>query len=654
MASKRQVTAKPSRAARSKPLDGFKIVICGEYKDENHTHTSLSILIGANGGDTTKNINSDTTHIFSTRDAFGSSQVIIKKAKEKGLPIIDTLWLIKAQCESTKLSEYYLQRPSSKPYGTIEDSSKGNFERKLPPQVRGKEQEHSKPRGNCTGRTNASDDLEFKEEKHTQPSTQGTRIKAAVKHDPKGILKGRDSVTPLETRTRRRDIQNKKVGFVKNEKLFLAPPESTLTEPVKKLMKLIFNQTNGANATNGHRKNLTCYESHVSRLSLDWQKDLNLQAGFKYLINLEDFISNGDKKAIGYYNTLYHSVIRPERRGKGLLIDNMRLLKEEWERLSNVVQLPERQFQDLNLKEMAPLDDDSEEFKYIKSYLNVSGGATHELKKVFRIEREGEGERFETYISPLEHPIRRLLWHGSPVANYGRIISEGLQIGPNEVTVSDYNFGKGIYLFEMSSQATSYCDYEASEGEALLLLCEAALGYPLKKVTKASESAGNDTETDSTCCQGRNAFKRFTEGSKKHENLKGIKIPDTDFGPKPTKVQEALLDYNMFICRIVYSVIAPFLLLRSTIGIGLFYVAYRYNVLYVTEADVDTRGLIYPQALKQLLSGVYLAETCLVGMLIVSKAARPAFLMAGLLALTILCHISLAKVLNPLLYSIPP
>ncbi|KAF6513981.1 hypothetical protein HZS61_006237 [Fusarium oxysporum f. sp. conglutinans] len=70
---------------------------------------------------------------------------------------------------------------------------------------------------------------------------------------------------------------------------------------------------------------------------------------------------------------------------------------------------------------------------------------------------------------------------------------------------------------------------------------------------------------------------------------------------------------------------------------GLFYVAYRYNVLYIAEADVDTRGLIYPQALKQVLS-----------------AARPAFLMAVLLALTILCHISLSKVFNPLLYSIPP
>ncbi|KAF6518411.1 hypothetical protein HZS61_002489 [Fusarium oxysporum f. sp. conglutinans] len=110
---------------------------------------------------------------------------------------------------------------------------------------------------------------------------------------------------------------------------------------------------------------------------------------------------------------------------------------------------------------------------------------------------------------------------------------------------------------------------------------------------------------------------------------------------------------NMAVISIVYSVIAPFLLLWSAIGMGLFYLAYRDNVLYVAEAEIDTRGLIYPQALKQLLSGVYLAEICLVGMFIVSKATGPAFLMAVFLALTILCHISLAKALNPLLYCIP-
>ena len=40
---------------------------------------------------------------------------------------------------------------------------------------------------------------------------------------------------------------------------------------------------------------------------------------------------------------------------------------------------------------------------------------------------------------------------------------------------------------------------------------------------------------------------------------------------------------------------------------GLFYLAYRYNILFVSETSVDTQGLIYPRALKQLFTGVYLA-----------------------------------------------
>ncbi|KAF9768852.1 hypothetical protein IL306_013795, partial [Fusarium sp. DS 682] len=232
----------------------------------------------------------------------------------------------------------------------------------------------------------------------------------------------------------------------------------------------------------------------------------------------------------------------------------MKILGEEWERLSNAVLLPDRQFRDLKLKEMAPLDPDGEEFEHLKSYLNVSGGATHELKEIFRIERQDESERFNTYTSPMRNPLRRLLWHGSPVRKYGRILSEGLQIGHDEVRISDYSFGKGICLFEMSSQAANYCDYKASEGEALLLLCEAALGYPFKKVHKASDSVGTDKEADSTCCQGKNAFERFIEGSKVHQNLKGIKIPNTNFGPKPTSFQDALLDYNVFICRKIEQV----------------------------------------------------------------------------------------------------
>lgn len=104
---------------------------------------------------------------------------------------------------------------------------------------------------------------------------------------------------------------------------------------------------------------------------------------------------------------------------------------------------------------------------------------------------------------------------------------------------------------------------------------------------------------------------------------------------------------------IVYAVIAPITLFWSTIGLGLFYLAYRYNILFVTETTIDTRGLIYPRALKQLFVGVYIAEVCMVGMFIVSKAAGPAVLMAAFLIFTILFQITMSRALDPLLYSLP-
>ncbi|CEI68570.1 hypothetical protein FVEN_g5283 [Fusarium venenatum] len=110
---------------------------------------------------------------------------------------------------------------------------------------------------------------------------------------------------------------------------------------------------------------------------------------------------------------------------------------------------------------------------------------------------------------------------------------------------------------------------------------------------------------------------------------------------------------NIAVISIVYAVIAPLMLFWSTIGMALFYLAYRYNILFVTETKIDTRGLIYPRALKQLFVGVYLAEICLIGMFIVSKAAGPAVLMVIFLIFSILFHITMAKALNPLLYNLP-
>ncbi|KAL6852142.1 DUF221 domain-containing protein [Trichoderma novae-zelandiae] len=110
---------------------------------------------------------------------------------------------------------------------------------------------------------------------------------------------------------------------------------------------------------------------------------------------------------------------------------------------------------------------------------------------------------------------------------------------------------------------------------------------------------------------------------------------------------------NIAVISITYSVIAPLILFWSTIGMGLFYLAYRYNILFVTETQIDTHGLIYPRALKQLFAGIYLAEVCMVGLFSVSKAAGPAVLMAIFLVFTVLYHITLSRTLDPLLFGLP-
>jgi calcium permeable stress-gated cation channel len=83
------------------------------------------------------------------------------------------------------------------------------------------------------------------------------------------------------------------------------------------------------------------------------------------------------------------------------------------------------------------------------------------------------------------------------------------------------------------------------------------------------------------------------------------------------------------------------------------YLSYRYNLIYVYDSEVDTKGLLYPRALKQILIGVYLAEVCLVGLFGLRGAAVPVVLMLILLVFTVLIQFSLSEALGPLLFNLP-
>jgi calcium permeable stress-gated cation channel len=52
----------------------------------------------------------------------------------------------------------------------------------------------------------------------------------------------------------------------------------------------------------------------------------------------------------------------------------------------------------------------------------------------------------------------------------------------------------------------------------------------------------------------------------------------------------------------------------NIITFSLFWLVYRYNTLYVTKFRFDTGGLLYPKAINQLFTGLYVMELCLIGL----------------------------------------
>ncbi|KIX08416.1 uncharacterized protein Z518_03072 [Rhinocladiella mackenziei CBS 650.93] len=109
----------------------------------------------------------------------------------------------------------------------------------------------------------------------------------------------------------------------------------------------------------------------------------------------------------------------------------------------------------------------------------------------------------------------------------------------------------------------------------------------------------------------------------------------------------------MTVISITYAPIAPLMLGFATIGLGLFYFAYRYNLLFVDSSVIDTKGLVYAKALQHTLIGCYLAAICLIGLFGIRAAPAPLVLMVVFLVFMALYHISLSSAVAPLLHYLP-
>jgi len=110
---------------------------------------------------------------------------------------------------------------------------------------------------------------------------------------------------------------------------------------------------------------------------------------------------------------------------------------------------------------------------------------------------------------------------------------------------------------------------------------------------------------------------------------------------------------NLGVIALTYALIAPIVLGFAAVGVAFLHIVYRYNLIFVYDSEVDTRGLVYPRALMQLLLGLYFSEICMIGLFSLKGAYIPTILTAALLVLTGLVHTSLIDALGPLLWSLP-
>ena len=339
-------------------------------------------------------------------------------------------------------------------------------------------------------------------------------------------------------------------GAVKDEPKPVA--ECTLDRPTQDLMQLIFNQQY-FDAT------MTALNYDANKLPLGKLSKATIARGFQALKDLSILLDNTDANSraeVERLSNLFYSVI-PHAFGRNRppVIRDNDALKKEIELLESLSDMKEaaamlknnlkddsgihrldKQFQGLGMNEMTALDHSSQEFTEIDAYLNDSKGATHHMnyavQDIFRIERQGEFERFEKSEYAKIASNRRLLWHGSRVTNFGGILGQGLRIAPPEAPVSGYMFGKGIYLADMSSKSANYCCAYNSGGTALLLLCEAELGNPMHELTGASYSAGEDAKAKglySTWGKGQTGPSKWKDASCVNPALKGCMMVSTMF-----------------------------------------------------------------------------------------------------------------------------
>ncbi|KAE8371076.1 poly polymerase catalytic domain-containing protein [Aspergillus bertholletiae] len=355
--------------------------------------------------------------------------------------------------------------------------------------------------------------------------------------------------------------------------------KSELPEQVQDLMSFIFNQSHFLST-------MASMDYDAKKLPLGKLSKRTLRQGFLTLKELSELIADPNLAATQYgtsfnaaaedlSNQYFTTIPHVFGRNRPPVLNSDLHIKKEIELLEALTDMEvangimkesrdadtinqlDRQFQSLKMQEMTPLDHSSAEFIELEKYLNQTRASTHNFRynviNIFRIERDGENDRFNaSQYANLKNSDRRLLWHGSRSTNFGGILSQGLRIAPPEAPVSGYMFGKGVYFADMSSKSANYCCSYNSGGMGLLLLCDVELGDPMLELDYSNYNAGEDAKKDgkiATLGKGRTVPAGWKDAGCVNQQLQGVEMPDVSASSMIVSAQSLM--YNEYI---VYDV----------------------------------------------------------------------------------------------------
>jgi poly [ADP-ribose] polymerase len=131
---------------------------------------------------------------------------------------------------------------------------------------------------------------------------------------------------------------------------------------------------------------------------------------------------------------------------------------------------------------LTPVEKQTKDWDLIEQYVKNTQGSTHsynlELMEAFAIDKLLEGVKNDTYNLFDKIPNHMLLIHGSRMANFMGILTEGFRIPRLTQVVNGSVLGRGIYFADCVTKSFNYCHSCETDKIGLLFLCEVALGNP--------------------------------------------------------------------------------------------------------------------------------------------------------------------------------